>query len=388
MIDDVRSVLVVDDEPGIRQGCRKVLEPLGYQVESAETIKAALTRIEQTDFDLVLIDVMMPDGRGIDLLEPILARDADTVCVIITGYATVELAVQAIKQCAYDFLAKPFDADVLELTVRQGIERRRLALEAKRARALETQLDDLQHEKAELARLDKFKTNFMWMMAHELRSPLGASQSLLRTILKGMAGALSEDQHELLSRVELRLSGLQTLVNDLLGLAASKNPELELQIEQLNLVALLMDVTQELAPKAEEKGVHLRYKPQSTPLFIHSSSDGLKTILSNLLDNAIKYTPEGGSVTLNVYAQDNDVEIQVTDTGIGIPVEGLEHLGEEFFRAPNARHTGLPGTGLGLSIVKQVLDRLGGHLEVRSVQDQGTTFTVCLPKLKEAVGVD
>jgi signal transduction histidine kinase len=383
-VDFTARILIVDDEKGIRQGCCRVLEPLGYEVVQAETIQAGLACIEETLFDLALIDVMLPDGRGIELLEHIHAHDADTVCIIITGYATVELAVQAIKQGAYDFLAKPFNADVLELTVGQALEKRRLAINSKQTHALEAQLEEAQREKAEFMRMDKFKTQFMWTMAHELRAPLSAAQSLLRTLLQGIGGTLTGDQHELLSRVEVRLCDLQTLVNDLLALAASKNPELELKHEKIDLAALLADVMQEFSPQADEKGVQLNSTLPSNSLFIHSSRDGLKTIFTNLLDNAIKYTPVSGSVSFVVYTQDDGVEIEVSDTGIGIPAESLDQLGEEFFRAPNARHTGLPGTGLGLSIVKQVLERLGGRMTVQSKIGIGTTIKIWIPSGSEA----
>src|SRR4030042_3640442 len=98
------SILVVDDELGIRQGCRRALEPLGLEIETAASFKEAQEKIQQNHFELALIDVMMPDGRGVDLLVPLLQNDADIVCVIITGYATVELAVEAIKRGAYDFI--------------------------------------------------------------------------------------------------------------------------------------------------------------------------------------------------------------------------------------------------------------------------------------------
>jgi len=199
-------ILVVDDEPGIRRGCRRVLEPLGYRIAEAASLAGGLQQLQAESVDLALIDVMLPDGRGMELLEPIHRRDPDTVCIVITGYATVELAVQAIREGAYDFLAKPFDAEVLELAVRQGLEKRSLAIQARQAGALEARLAASEREKAELARLDEFKTHFMWVMAHELRSPLGAAQSLLRTLLKGLAGPLEPGQLELIGRVDRRLT--------------------------------------------------------------------------------------------------------------------------------------------------------------------------------------
>jgi DNA-binding NtrC family response regulator len=140
-------LLVIDDEEGIREGCRRVLEPQGYIVETAGTGREGLRRLQENSFDLVLLDVVLPDMRGIELLGPIRANDPDIICIIITGYATVELAVQAIKAGAYDFLAKPFAADVLLMTVRQGLERRRLSLETKRLQEIERQAQELARAK-------------------------------------------------------------------------------------------------------------------------------------------------------------------------------------------------------------------------------------------------
>ena len=126
------KILVIDDELGIRQGCRRVLGPQGFIVETAATLQEGVQKVQAGDFDLVLLDVMLPDGRGINLLATIRERDPDTVPVIITGYATVEMAVNAIKQGAYDFISKPFTSDLLLMTVNQGLEKRRLSRETRR----------------------------------------------------------------------------------------------------------------------------------------------------------------------------------------------------------------------------------------------------------------
>ncbi|MGD8857659.1 MAG: response regulator, partial [Chloroflexota bacterium] len=131
-LDRAERILVIDDELGIRQGCRRVLAPQGFQVETAASLQEGLAQLRSAQFDLVLLDVMMPDGRGFDLLGPIHEQDPDTIAIIITGYATVELAVEAIKAGAYDFIAKPFTPDVLLHAVNQGLERRRLSLSARR----------------------------------------------------------------------------------------------------------------------------------------------------------------------------------------------------------------------------------------------------------------
>jgi two-component system sensor histidine kinase/response regulator len=372
-------ILVIDDEPGIRQGCQRALEPQGFEVDQAATIQEGMRKATEYHFDLVLIDVMMPDGRGIDLIEPIRKIDADIVCIIITGYATVELAVQAIKQGAYDFISKPFTADMLLITVNQGMEKRRLSLETRRLQEVEKETIRLAQEKEELQRLEQYKSDFMTTVAHELRSPVAGAQSLLRALLHSLAGGLNEQQKEILNRVDLRLSGLLALVNDLLDLAASKTFEEHSISEPVRLSAVICQVVENFSVEADQKGVTLDLELPSEEVEVLGTEDGLQKIFANLVGNAIKYTPQGGKVTVSARNRDGRVEITVVDTGIGIPQHDMPRLFEEFFRAGNARRKGIVGTGLGLSIVKQFVDQFGGEIEASSVEGQGTQFKLSLP---------
>ncbi|HBX69414.1 MAG TPA: hypothetical protein DEH25_08530, partial [Chloroflexi bacterium] len=147
--------------------------------------KTGLSQARSGDYALVLIDVMMPDVSGIDLIASIHAVDPEIVCIIITGYATVELAVQSIKQGAYNFLTKPFSVDDLLLTIRQGLERRRLSLEARRVQTAEAAARRLAEEKARLEELDRAKRQFIRLVTHELQSPVSAIENYLKLILDG-----------------------------------------------------------------------------------------------------------------------------------------------------------------------------------------------------------
>jgi two-component system, sensor histidine kinase and response regulator len=373
------KILVIDDELGIRQGCQRALEPQGFEVDKAATIQEGLRKITENHIDLVLIDVMMPDGRGIDILEPIRKIDPDIVCIIITGYATVELAVQAIKEGAYDFISKPFTADMLLITVNQGMEKRRLSLEAHRLQEVEKETARLAHEKEELQRLEQYKSDFMTTVAHELRSPVAGAQSLLRTLMRGLAGGLTEQQKEILSRIDLRMSGLLALVNDLLDLAASKTFEEHRPTEPVQLFPVVRQVADYFSIEADQKGVMLVVDLPAEEIQVLGTEDGMQKIFTNLVGNAIKYTPQGGKVSIGARNCGETVEILIADTGIGIPQKDMGRLFEEFFRASNARRAGIVGTGLGLSIVKQFVDQFGGSIEASSTEGGGTQFKVSLP---------
>jgi signal transduction histidine kinase len=379
MTEPKGHLLVVDDEQGIRDGCRRVLEPEGYRVETAATINAGRTAIESGDFDLVLLDVMMPDGKGIDLLETIRQRDPETVAAIITGFATVELAVEALKEGAYDFISKPFSGDLLLLTVERGLEKRRLSQEAHRLQQVEAQAAELTRAKEEMERLDRFKSAFMLTVAHELRAPVVAAQSLLRAMLRGLAGDVNEKQSEILARVEVRHQELLDLVNDLLALAESKTAAPERPLLRLDLQPVLSTVVDRFRAQADAAGVEMVLQAAPGPLWVMATEDGLRLVFANLVGNAVKYTPAGGRVAVRPGRASEGVAVAVQDSGIGIEAEEVTRLGEEFFRASNAKSSGIGGTGLGLAIVRQHLDRWGARLEVESKVGRGSTFRVVFP---------
>jgi len=229
-----------------------------------------------------------------------------------------------------------------------------------------------------LQALEASKAHFIHVATHELRSPVAVSQSLVRGVLKGYAGKMSDKQAEIFGRVSRRLDFLESLVNDLLDLAAGKatGPAEE---EAVVLNSSVGRAVLLLQPRAEERNVTLIHRACCDELVVWGTEEGLDRIFVNLVGNGIKYTPPGGSVTAAMRQLEDGIEVQVIDDGIGIPEESLPHLFEEFYRAPNAKSSDEVGTGLGLAIVKDLVDRYGGCIEVESRVGQGTTFTVTFP---------
>ena len=377
-------ILVVDDELGIRRGCQRALGPEGYVVETAVSLQEGLQKINAEPYDLVLLDVMMPDGQGIDLLEPIHAQDPETVAIIITGYATVEMAVEAIKRGAYDFISKPFTADLLLMTVSQGMEKRRLTLETKRLQTIEQEAAALAQAKEEMARLSEFKSRYTFIVAHELRAPVGGAQSLLRTLTRGFVGDLTAKQREILQRIETRLDQLLALINDLLDLAESKTMIADEPLQPVALTSILQKVVEQYTVEAEQKQIALHCELPAEEMLVQATEAGLVRVFTNLVSNAVKYTPAGGEICVRLETTSpDDVAVRIRDTGIGIPADALPHIGEEFYRAENARHSRISGTGLGLSIVRQLVDACGGSLVIESKEGKGSTFIIKLPVSKQ-----
>jgi len=379
-MDSQASILIVDDEPGIRIGCRRALEPAGYSVDEAGSFKQGQEKLASAIYDLVLLDVMLPDGRGIDLLPDTVAKDLATVTIIVTGYATVEMAVSAIKHGAYDFISKPFTSDLLLLTVQQGLEKRHLSLESQRLKQFETEAAEMARQKAEAERLGAFKAQFALTVAHELRAPVAGAQSLLRTLTNGLVGEFTEKQSSILERLEARLDELLSLINNLLTLAKSKSLVQDTPIGRIPIQPILQKTMSQFEALAAEKGIslHLEEPGTETETEVYATEEGLGIVLTNIISNAIKYSQDGGEVGVKVKLDEQLVQVEITDAGIGIPKAALQKIGQEFFRAPNAQSSNITGTGLGLSIVQQYLTHFGGKFSIDSQEGQGTTIIISL----------
>jgi two-component system, sensor histidine kinase and response regulator len=370
-------ILVIDDEPGIREGCKRVLGARGFQVDVAEDGQTGLRVVQEGGVDLVLLDVMMPGISGIDLIAPIHAHDPEIVCVIITGYGTVELAVKAIRQGAYDFINKPFSADDLAMTVNQGVERRRLSLESKRCLVAEQESQRLTEEKTHLEEINRAKTSFVRLVTHELRAPIAAIQSYLRLILDGYVPP--EREHEIIGRAEIRAQEQLALIADLLELSRLQDGRMPEKSSMANLGDILRDVVQQFDGQAREKSQKLTVTISCDLPPVRVMADQFKSVWVNLISNALKYTPAGGSIGVRLTCHEDRIVGEVTDTGIGIPVEAQGRLFGEFFRAQNAKAYTEQGTGLGLAIVKQVIERSGGKISFVSQEGKGSTFRFALP---------
>lgn len=223
------------------------------------------------------------------------------------------------------------------------------------------------------------RTKFIRQVTHELRAPVTGAQSLLTVLINNMAGEITSQQHDILQRVEHRMSTLLDLITDLLALAASKSTKHDNELKPIALQPIMATLIDNYQHQAEQQQIKLSLKMPSEPLRVNATEDGLIQVFQNLLSNAIKYTSEGGQVNADMTQQHQSVCVAISDTGMGIPEDALEKLGEEFYRANNVRYTSIPGTGLGISIVKQFVAVFGGLLHIESTLGVGTVFTVTLP---------
>ncbi len=487
------SILVVDDEMGIREGCRRVLAEDGYVIDLAEDGMAGLAKVQEKPYDLILVDLMMPGIGGLDLIKKINEIDPEIIVVIITGYATIETAVEATKRGAYDYLPKPFTPEALSVLVKRGLEKRELRLEAQRlSHEREQRLLELASEKGrlrsiigcmadgvlvtnlerqlvlwnasavrmlklrgtdepgkamdhylknpalieslerildfkddsfsmisqeirtddqssvlmaqmapvrdeqgrllgevtvirditKLKEIEKIKSQFVSMVAHELRSPLAAIEGWLGVVLSGEAGGDEEQRRQWLLRAKERANSLLALVHDLLEINKIEAGKVAQKMESVQVTDVIGKIVEFFRPEAERQHVSLQMKP-SVPLpAIQADIQDMEKLFTNLVSNAIKYNVENGSVTIETSLDAHFVGIHIRDTGIGIAPADLARIFDDFFRVETKRTDRISGTGLGLTIAKKIVDSHFGHIEVESRPDKGSTFSVYLPYKK------
>jgi signal transduction histidine kinase len=230
-----------------------------------------------------------------------------------------------------------------------------------------------------LAASEQAKALYMRKVSHELRAPLAALQSILKVNLEGFLGPLQPRQAELLQRADQRAGELLKLIEDLLILTRSREAPLEREKVHLSLKEVVQTVIGLLSPRAEAKNITLQTDVPSDLPSLFAEPESIRQLFTNLISNAIRYTPEGGKVSLSVSQGSSHLHITVSDTGIGIAPEDLPNIFNDFFRADNARRFAPSGTGLGLSIVKAIVVAHAGSITAKSEPNKGTTFEIHLP---------
>lgn len=361
------TILVVDDEEAMRDSCCQVLSKDGYVTETAENGHSGLQKVKEIKPDLVLIDLKMPGMGGMELLEKIREIDPTIVSVVITGYATIESAVEAMKRDAYDFLPKPFTPDQLRIVIERGLERRRLAAESAR----------LRREK------EMMRENFITLVTHQLRSPLASVKQYFGVIHEGFAGEATDKQKEMIDKAEGYIDRLLQLINDWLDMSRVEAGRITGTFEPVSLTPLLSETLEVLKSQAEAQKVVLELNAGDTLPLINGDPNSLKEAFLNLVSNGIKYNREEGKVTVTVKEQDDGLVINVSDTGIGISQENLPFIFEEFFRVKNRQTQHITGTGLGLPIARRIIEAHNGGVKVVSELGRGTTFSILLPKAQQ-----
>jgi signal transduction histidine kinase len=361
-------LVVIDDDATMRLSCRKILSKVGFRVETFEDGARGLEGVGRLKPELVVVDLKMPGMSGNEVIARIHEIDPYIVIVVITGYATIDTAIEAMKSGAYDFLPKPFSPEELRVVVNRGLERRRLALEAVRAEA----------ERAVL------KRRFVTFVSHQLQSPLVAIHQYL-DVLKhlGDTEAANAKRKEWIESCLKRTDEMQETIRDWLTLSRLEGESLQGERQNIDIRSTLVELLAAYEQVAASEQVSLEANLPQSPCWVRGDPHCLAVLFENLIVNAIKYNRPGGKVAVSACPHNGEILITVADTGIGIPEKYRPLIFEEFFRVRGEGAKKITGTGLGLSICRRILREMAGSIEVESEVNVGSTFRVRLPAMPE-----
>ena len=398
-------ILVVDDVVENVELLEAYLSSVGYRVEKAYDGEEALRKVREDPQDLILLDIMMPKLDGYEVCRRLKADEKTLFIpiVMITALREPEERIQGIVVGADDFLTKPFNKLELMARVRSLLRVKKLhdQVEAQN-RLLEQRVAErtaqLQEALQELQELDRLKTEFLSNISHELRTPLTPIKGYLGAILQEALGPLSPGQRRGLLVVLESVERLQQLIDDLLAYVRIEAGRLKVEPRPVSLSELLAKAWEKFLPLAQDKGQTLTFSvPSDLPPAL-ADPDELYRAVSHLIENAIKFTPDGGTITLKAEVRSEElgvrsggeppdslpftphfVEISVTDTGIGIPAEKLHRIFDRFYQVDGSTTREHGGMGIGLAIVKQIVEAHGSSIKVESEEGQGSTFRFRLP---------
>jgi two-component system, OmpR family, phosphate regulon sensor histidine kinase PhoR len=482
-------ILIIDDEKGLRLGTKRLLESEGYTADAVECGEKGLELVRQTEFDLAIIDLKMPDMDGIEVLKEIKKIQPNTVCFIATAYASYETAIESTKLGAYSYIPKPFTPEELLQQLEKGYEKRLLILEAERLkkereeRMLEvayektrlktiinsinegvlvvnktgelvlfnssavkfldlnelfigdvildilpseitrlinkyiasdvyipnsysTQFEHKTHHElileatcspvphadgtltgivtvlkniTEQVKYEQIKSQFVSMVAHELKAPIAAVIGFIKLILDEKVATTEEQEKEYLNRSYTRLQGLVAMVNDLLDISRMELKNKQREIKELDVIPILNSTIELMEFDINKKKLNVEVIVESSTSKLKADQNEITRLFTNIISNGIKYNKEGGYIKIKTKDSGNYLEIIIEDNGIGMKAEEKAKLFQEFFRAKNDKTRNISGTGLGLSIVKRIVDSYNGKIEVNSEFGIGTTLIIYFP---------
>ena len=513
------KILLVDDEPSILLTAREILERENYSIDVVADGASAVRALEKNAYDLVLTDLKMEGMDGLELLAHVQKQSPQTVTVMMTGYGSLDSALEAVRNGAYEYLLKPVSVEELKQAVWRSLERKRFSeidtlynvstelaklqtrdaiagtiieaakkilnldqvhwfsmegdggiraperFAARVRRALErletgepvinfnsvpaevefassalipgfsngrlvgvifaaydeaiefhasalrflgglavqaalafdniSLIEELRRNNASLAEanrklkeLDALKSQFLSVATHELRTPLSVVLGYNAMIEETAESRLTEEERGLLRESLSACKRLMRLVNSMLDLSQMQSGKLRLQFSLCDLRPSLESVVGLFEAEAHKRGINLELRIPETLPKVEIDSERIEQVLVNLVSNALKFTDREGTVSVELKTTENDFEIQVRDTGIGIAPEHQMEIFDEFMRVRHGKAIGRPGSGLGLAIVRRIVHGHGGDISVNSTPGRGSTFRVTLPvtqRLRTAV---
>ena len=363
-MNEKSRILIIDDEEVVLDSCIQILDGSGHMVQTAPNGMAGLKLVDEFNPDLVFIDLKMPGMPGMEVLERVTELDATIVTVVITGFATVGSAVDAMKKGAYDFLPKPFTPEEFRLITRRSLERRKLILET----------IALRREK------ELMREQFASIVSHELKAPLGAVQQNLFALEFELTDTLNVAQKEKVQRLKTRIDDMLKLINSWLRVISVDISKLKESFRQISVNLPISKALENVESLATRKDIEVVTSISDALSPVQGDELSLSEAFVNILGNAIKYSRDGSNVTVKAEEDGNEIVVSIKDSGIGIAPDDLPHIFDGFYRGKGSEVAG--GHGIGLAVSRQIVEAHNGSIAVDSEMGKGSTFVIRLPAVK------
>lgn len=350
------NILVVDDEMGPRESLKMILNPY-YNVHTADRGTEALEMLKKLPVDLVTLDLKMPGFSGINVLEKVKQHDPDIEAIIITGYGSLDTAIEGLRLGAFDYISKPFDVNHILSLVRRGLERRNAK-----------------------ARLRQVKSDFLSNISHELRTPLSVVVGFVYLLLNQVIGRLTDEQQKVLETVYRNSEELLELIDNVLWMTSLNAGDANATLEKFDPRDIINDTVKRHEKAIREKNLKIDIQISDRDVSLISDRAKVERIFQNVFNNAVKFTNEGEiKIKVEPRSDKPGVDFEIIDTGIGIEESKLDSIFEPFHQTDSSTQRAYSGLGLGLTVARRMADLIGGTVSVNSKPGVGTRVMMRFP---------
>ncbi len=350
------NILVVDDEMGPRESLKMILNPY-YNVLVADRGAQAIEMLKQHPVDLVTLDVKMPGLTGINVLEKVKAHDPDIEAIIITGYGSLDTAIEGLRLGAFDYISKPFDVNHILSLVRRGLERRTAK-----------------------AKLRQVKSDFLSNVSHELRTPLSVVVGFVYLLLNQVIGKLSDEQQKVLETVYRNSEELLELIDNVLWMTSLNAGDAAATLEKFDAREVVNEALKRHEKMIRDKGLRLSLRVAEGDLWMVNDRAKVERVFQIVFNNAVKFTTQGEiTVKVGFSADRGAMEFAIEDTGVGIEQSKIDSIFEPFHQGDNSVQRAFSGLGIGLTVARRMAELVGGKLAIASKLGAGTQVTMIFP---------
>ncbi len=388
-------LLAIDDDPDNRAFLTKAVSKQGFDIVAAPNATQARRQLDGRRPALIFLDVQMPEESGLSLLPQMLRDFPESVVVMMTAYGSEQVAAEALRGGADDYIAKPIDLRRLRELLERNLEKQRLRAERqslverlkdsnrylmRQHAALRQADEEILQVNRQLEQSSRYKSEFLANMSHELRTPLNAIMGFSEILLDVTMNLTSGERTEFLRNIHSSGQHLLGLINDILDLAKIEAGKMDLHAEAMPVTQALQEVAAILEPMARQQGLQLKTVGVAEAGVIKADRSKFKQVLYNLLSNAVKFTPAPGTITVSVKDSAEQLTVSVEDTGIGMKPEDLPKLFREFEQIDGSYTRRYQGTGLGLALCRRFVEMHGGRIWAESQFGKGSIFTFTIPR--------